>query len=60
MAEILLGFRCFNIAFSERGIENTVCLKVKAFEMYLKPKLTVLRKLFLDWSQADLYTCICL
>jgi hypothetical protein len=30
-----------------------VCLKLKPFEMYLKPKLTVI-KLFLDWSQAGL------
>jgi hypothetical protein len=30
-------------------------LKLKPFEMYLKPKLTVRSKLLRDWSQADLY-----
>jgi len=58
MAELSFMFRCSNIAFSGRGSENTVCLKLRPFEMYLKTKLTVLSKLFLDWSQAD--PCICL
>jgi hypothetical protein len=62
MASILFVFRCFNTAYSERGSENTVYLKVKPFEKYLKPKLTVRSKLLLDWSEADLYTrilCAC-
>jgi hypothetical protein len=58
MALVPFVFGCFSTAYSGWGSENTVYLKLKQFEKYLKPKLTVRSKLLLDWSEADLYTRI--